>query len=136
MYFNDLIKILIVLSLIFTFIFIPSPFIKYLQMTHIGEVLVETIQREGAITNEVDLLFDQLCEKYNINPSVEYHGDFNNVGEEKRIQLKEKFRVILKEKVKVFSFLPSLSNKMTYFVNLSKEIVGVSHYYWREDDLQ
>ena len=136
MYINDLIKIIIILSLIFTFIYLPLPFIKYLKITHMGEVLVDNIQREGAITEEIRRISDTLASKYNISPTVEYEGNFIDVNGEDRIQLKERFNIVINEKVKVFSFLPNLSDKLTYYINLSKKIVGVSHYYWREEELQ
>ncbi len=135
-YVSDLIKIAIYLSIIFTFIYIPAPFIQYIKLTHMGEAVLDHVQRNGAVTNGTASLVSQLSNKYNINPVIEYKGNFIEANGEKRIQLKEEFSIVLTDKVKVFTFLPNLSEKMTYYIDLRKEIVGVGHYYWRDNELQ
>lgn len=134
-YVSDLIKITIYLSIIFTFIFIPKPFIRYIQLTHMSEVIVDNVQRSGAVTESTNDLIDRLSNKYNMSPEVEFEGNFSEINGEKRIQLKEEFSITLTDKVKVFALLPNLSEKLTYYIDLKKEVVGIGHYYWRDDEI-
>lgn len=134
-YVADLFRIAIYFSILCTFIFIPTPFIRYIQLTHICEVVVENVQKCGTINEETYVLFNNLAAKYNINPSIDFTGGFVSINGEQRIQMQDEFSIIISDDVELYAFLPGLTEKLTYSMELSKEIVGTGHFYWRDSEI-
>lgn len=131
----DLFRIALFMCLIISFIYLPGPFIKYIQIAHLCEVVVDSIEVTGAVNGETAILIDELKDAYGINPDLVIEGPFCYVGLEKRIQMRERFTVTVEDKIEVKIIKPSFTNPLIVKVPLRKKLVGVSHVYWRPGEL-
>ena len=131
LYISDLFKILIALSLILSFIYLPKPFIEYIKLTHMCEAITYKIETTGAVNTDIENLIQELKAAYNIDPVINIEGPFTNVAGERRIQLKSQFTVEVRSSVKLVIYRPTFTNSIEINLPLSKKMIGVGHVYWK-----
>ena len=131
LYISDLFKIVIALSLIMSFIYLPKPFIQYIKLTHMCETIVHSIESNGAVNEHVESLIKQLKDAYNIEPIINIEGSFKDVHGERRIQLKNQFSVEISDTVKLVIYRPTFTNSIVINLPISKKMIGVGHVYWK-----
>ncbi len=132
MYVTDIFRVLIFISILGSAIFIPYPFIQYLHLSNICQALVEDIQRQGMVDESTYVLFETLTASYNIDPEVEFDGNFQLLDSSLRVQMNEEFAVTLTDSVDVFVILPKFSERLKISVPISRTILGKGRYYWRD----
>jgi hypothetical protein len=131
-YISDLFRILIFFSILVSAIFMPTPFIRYMHLSNICEVIVDSIQRHGVIDDSTYELLEKLSKLYNVNPEMTVSGNLQTYGSDIRVQLNDEFEVSLKDTVELFVILPKLSNRLSVELPIEKTILGRGRYYWRD----
>jgi|GEM_PF-720775 len=135
LYLADLLKIAIFLCLIVTFIYLPQPFIRYVQLTYFCETIVKNIELSGCINENTHLLIEELEEVYQIEPDVTFGGPFFTKDGEQRIQMQQRFTVTITDRVSIEVVKPTFGNPLTLTIPLSKKITGMSLHHWRENEI-
>ena len=135
LYITDLFRILVIMCLLFSFIYLPRPFIKYIQLSNLCENIVHNIEVSGAVTVETHRLIADLKAVYKIEPQIIIEGNFIDFNGERRIQYQERFTVTVEDRVELKIFRPSFSNTIIIGLPLRKSLAGVSHVYWRKNQI-
>ncbi len=126
---------MIFISLILSFIYLPLPFIRYLQVSHICELLLADIERSGAITAQTRALQNRLSEDYGFEIEVTHSDDFIWYGGEWRVQLRQFFTIEVSNILPVYIFSPDWGEKYSLHLRIAKRLTGMGRVYWREGEI-
>jgi hypothetical protein len=132
MFYELIIKMLIVVTLILTVITVYQVFIEYQQTNYLCRRVARAIEVEGAVSSEVTSLFNSLKTELKL-PSATMN--VSNVSyfdpSTRRIQLRSKFTVTIVSVSNITIFTPQFSPPLIIPITLTSTLSGMSEVFWK-----
>lgn len=130
-YVSEIFKFALIMALIISFVALPEPFVKKLNLNSMATSIARAVETTGEINTDIEQLIEDYKGETGLNPTIKWEGDFVNVGATQRIQIRERFSITLIDKVKIKIAEPSFSGPIEIIVPISKTVRGMSEVYWK-----
>lgn len=128
MYYEVIIQVVIVITLLLTSLSIFNIFIKYQSNNYIAKRIVRAIEIEGAVSAEVNTIFSELKGNTNLDNATYKIVDVNYFSGNK-IQLRETFTVIVESEIFVEILDPLFAPPVRIPIKLTSSLTGMSEVY-------
>lgn len=119
----------IVMALIFCFVSLWKPFLYKQNLDYMAKEMVRTVETEGRINSTVYNLQNQMEHELGINPDVTWSASY--ISGTDKIQIRSRFKLTLRDAVKIKLFEPTFGNPITIDIPIKKEFTGVSQVFWK-----
>lgn len=131
-----IVAIVIILSVIYCGITLYKPLAVRDDIFHITSVIVHEIEEEGEITDEIEIMIQDLCTEMNISPTISFDGNFILSSRSTRIiQIREPFYVDVELVIPIELMDPMFSSPVTVDITIKKRLKGVGQVYWRPSEM-
>ena len=124
-----IIGIMIMMSIVMSFLTLPEVFIKKQEIDYFAKTVARRVEIEGELNHNVTETINNLAFESGFTPTIEWAGNF--YGASNKLQIREKFKLTLRHKVKIKLIDPAFSNPVYLEVPISKTVYGVSEVYWK-----
>ncbi|GHU94339.1 hypothetical protein FACS1894208_05240 [Clostridia bacterium] len=130
MFYEIIVKTLIVVVFLLTVINLYNVFIKYQNVNYICRRVVRAIEVEGQVNGNIDSVFNQLTAQLNINASYTVkntsYWDYS-----RKIQLRDNFTVEVTATYDFQVLSPLFAPPVIISIPLKADITGMSEVYWK-----
>ncbi len=130
-YVSEIFKFALIMALIISFVALPEPFMKKLNLNSMATSIARAVETTGEINTDIEQMIEDYKAETGLNPTIKWEGDFVNVGSAQRIQIRERFSITLTDKVKIKIAEPSFSGPIEIEIPISKTVRGLSEVYWK-----
>jgi len=124
-----IIGFMILISVILSFLTLPELFVKKQEIDYMAKTIARRVEIEGELNSRVYNTIDNLAGESGFMPDIKWEGNF--YGLTNRIQIRDKFRLVLSHKVRIKLIDPTFSNPVYLEIPLTKAVYGVSEVYWK-----
>lgn len=130
-FFDLIIKMLVVITLMATVISFLGVFTTYLNLNHVCHRVVRAVELEGQVSDKVYEVFYQLKQQTGLSPemnieNVQYCDDQNQ-----KIQLRDTFTITMRGSHTFTIFSPSFGPPVEIIIPMRVSITGMSEKYWK-----
>ncbi|WP_313559185.1 DUF4320 family protein [Ruminiclostridium cellobioparum] len=130
-YVSEIFKFAIIMALILSFVVLPDPFIKKLNLNHMTTSIVRAVETTGEINDDVYQMIEEYKAETGLNPTIKWEGNFVNVGTSQRIQIRQRFSLTLTDNVVITIAEPSFTGPINIVIPISKKVNGMCEVYWK-----
>lgn len=130
-FFDLIIKMLVVITLMATVISFLGVFTTYLNLNHVCRRVVRVVELEGQVSDKAYDVFYQLKQQTGLSPemtieNVQYCDDLNQ-----KIQLRDTFTVTMRYSHTFTIFSPSFAPPVEINIPMKISITGMSEKFWK-----
>jgi hypothetical protein len=130
MFYEIIIKTLIVVVFLLTVINLYNVFIRYQNVNYITKRIVRAIEIEGQVNSSVDSLFNQLNNELGLNASYRV-VNVSYFDASRRVQLRDAFTVEVTATYDFQILSPLFGPPVVIPIPLTVNITGISEVYWK-----
>jgi ethanolamine transporter EutH len=121
--------VVLLLAVFYVLMLSFAPLMKWADFNIFTKTLVRQIEIHGAIDAEIDDFAAELAEIYGLDPKITYDAVY--VSGTNHIQIRDSFKVTLKDEAKLVLLDGSIFRFLTITIPLTNEKVGISEKLWK-----
>ena len=130
-YVSEIFKFALIMALIISFVALPGPFIKKLNLNSMATSITRAVETTGEINGDVEQMIEDYKSETGLNPTIKWEGDFINTGTSQKIQIRQRFSLTLTDIVIITIAEPSFTGPINIEIPISKTVKGMSEVYWK-----
>lgn len=126
-YIEAIIAVCLLFSIIATFLFLPPVYAWKQNVDTMARKLVRAVEVSGEINADIDALYTRLSDELGIHPTITWEATY--IGDTKKIQLRDTFRLTLSSEYPITIFEPTFSDPVQVKIPITVTLTGVSEVY-------
>ena len=130
MYFEVIVKTLLVVIFMLTAISIYNVFLKYQNVTYLCKRVVRAIEIEGQVNGSIDAVFDEINSRQNLNAAYQVK-DVTYFDASRKIQLRNTFTVEVTASFDFVILNPVFAPPVVIRIPLKSDLTGMSEVFWK-----
>lgn len=130
-FFDLIIKMLVVITLMATVISFLGVFTTYLNLNHVCRRVVRVVELEGQISDKAYEVFYQLKQQTGLSPEMSIENVQYCDGTNQKIQLRDTFTITMKSSHTFTIFSPSFGPPVEINIPMRVSITGMSEKFWK-----